>query len=119
MGACASPPTARRCGERFGVQLVGLLQTSILQGSIVIDEQAFIAEFPNPGCATKPVLTVTKIGPQVAVFLCLHFVARAEMSMILADHLAAGISGQAQKFIVGIHNVAIQIVFDHHQSSHH
>lgn len=36
-------------GERFGVQLVGLLQTSILQGSIVIDEQAFIAEFPNAG----------------------------------------------------------------------
>ncbi len=36
-------------GERFGVQLVGLLETSILQGSIIVSESAFIAKFPDAG----------------------------------------------------------------------
>lgn len=36
-------------GERFDVQLVGFLQTSLLQGSIIISEQRFIEEFPDAG----------------------------------------------------------------------
>lgn len=36
-------------GERFGVRLVGMLQTSILQGNIVIPESAFIEQFPSSG----------------------------------------------------------------------
>ncbi|MCB1229767.1 MAG: FtsX-like permease family protein [Verrucomicrobiae bacterium] len=36
-------------GERFGVKLVGLLETSLLQGSIIISEKAFIESFPDAG----------------------------------------------------------------------
>lgn len=36
-------------GERFGVKLVGLLETSILQGSIIIAESDFISKFPDAG----------------------------------------------------------------------
>ena len=36
-------------GEKFGVQLVGLLETSLLQGSIIVSEKDFIAEFPDAG----------------------------------------------------------------------
>jgi putative ABC transport system permease protein len=36
-------------GETFGVQLVGLLETSILQGTIIIAEESFIARFPDAG----------------------------------------------------------------------
>ncbi len=36
-------------GDRFGVRLVGLLETSILQGSVIISEEAFISEFPDAG----------------------------------------------------------------------
>ncbi|MCB1236113.1 MAG: ABC transporter permease, partial [Verrucomicrobiae bacterium] len=36
-------------GKRFGVRLVGMLRTSILQGCLVIDEAAFVSQFPDAG----------------------------------------------------------------------
>ncbi|MBL9152429.1 MAG: FtsX-like permease family protein [Verrucomicrobiales bacterium] len=36
-------------GQTFGVRLVGLLETSILQGTIIISEEAFVQEFPDAG----------------------------------------------------------------------
>jgi putative ABC transport system permease protein len=36
-------------GGAFGVRLVGLLETSILQGTIVISEAAYIEQFPDAG----------------------------------------------------------------------
>lgn len=36
-------------GEAFGVRLVGLLETSILQGSLLIDEDPFVRFFPDAG----------------------------------------------------------------------
>lgn len=36
-------------GESFGVRIVGLLDTSLLQGSVIIDEANFIHFFPDAG----------------------------------------------------------------------
>lgn len=36
-------------GERFAVEIVGMLETSILQGSLLIDEAQFIRSFPDAG----------------------------------------------------------------------
>ena len=36
-------------GEAFAVRIVGFLETSILQGSLIIDEAAFIRFFPDAG----------------------------------------------------------------------
>lgn len=36
-------------GETFGVKIVGLLETSILQGSVIIAEEAFVGRFPDAG----------------------------------------------------------------------